>query len=98
MEKGAGESRGGDTSAPGEELDPGPELCIGQTASMFHLIFKTTLPRSIITIFLTKPFQGSERGSDLPRVTQLEALSLPVGFTCLQIPSPSRSLHCGTPG
>lgn len=78
--------------------DPDPELCIGQTASMSHLILKTTPQSVIITVLPMKPFQGSERGCDLPKVTQLEEPSLTVGFTCLQILCPSRSLHCGSPG
>lgn len=35
----------------------------------------------IILILTMKPFQGSERESDFPKVTQLEASCLPVSFT-----------------
>lgn len=34
----------------------------------------------IILILPMKPFQGSERGSDFPKVTQLEASCLQVSF------------------
>ena len=47
---------------------------------MSHLIFKTTPQSIIIPILPMEPFQCPERGSDLPKVTQLEEPTLKVRY------------------
>lgn len=58
---------------------------------MHHLSSKKTLQCVIIPILSLKPFQGSEGGSDVPKVTQQES-----AFSDSIFQAPSRSLHFGS--
>lgn len=92
-------------SAPGEK-HPRPRAL--QQTDCFNVPFdpQNNPAKYYYPHFTMKPFQGSERGSDLPRVTQLEDPSLKVSFTGLQIPGSSlvsalqelRGWRLGLPG
>lgn len=67
--------------SPRRGTTSGLGLHTGQIASMFYLIVRTTLQSTTIPIFPMRPSQGLERGSDLPKVTQLGESSLKVSCT-----------------